>query len=69
MVRGGRVAHSGDTSLLAQVRAVRVVPTASAGLTVAHKGIRSDLLRATAWCVAAVAAPDVADEPLAFYVY
>jgi hypothetical protein len=66
-VRAGRLAHSGSPDLLAQVRAVRVVPTSTSGLTPAHKGIRADLLKATAWCVAHAATP--AQEPLGWFVY
>jgi hypothetical protein len=67
LVRAGRVAHSGSDDLLAQVRAVRVVPTATSGLAVAHKGIRADLLKATAWAVAHAATP--AQEPLGWFVF
>jgi hypothetical protein len=45
------------------------VPTTSGGLMPAHKGVRSDLLRATAWAVAAVAAPELDAAPLDFFVY
>jgi len=67
MVRGGRIAHSGDESMTAQFGSVRVVPTSSGGLTPAHKGVRSDLLRAVAWSVYATA--ERAAEPLEFFVY
>jgi hypothetical protein len=69
VVRAGKVAHPGDRGLLAQVRSFRVVPTTSGGLMPAHKGVRSDLLRATAWAVAAVAAPELDAAPLDFFVY
>jgi hypothetical protein len=67
LVRTGRLVHSGDEAMTAQVTSVRVAPTTSGGLTPAHRGVRSDLLRAMAWAVAAVAEP--ADVPLEFFVY
>jgi hypothetical protein len=53
--------------MTAQVCGVRVAPTSSGGLTPAHRGVRSDLLRAMAWAVAAVADP--VEVPLDFFVY
>jgi hypothetical protein len=53
--------------MTAQVTSVRVAPTTTGGLTPAHRGVRSDLLRAMSWAVAAVAEP--ADVPLDFFVY
>jgi phage terminase large subunit-like protein len=67
LVRAGRVAHPGSVDLLAQVKAVRLVPTSTAGLSVAHRGVRADLLKATAWCVAHAATP--AAEPPEWFVY
>jgi hypothetical protein len=67
LIRSGGLVHSGDDALTAQVGSVRLVPTSSGGLTPAHKGVRSDLLRAMAWAVQAAAEP--ASEPLAFFVY
>jgi len=67
LVRSGRLCHSGDDAMAAQVGSVRLVPTSNGGLTPAHKGVRSDLLRATAWAVQAAAEP--AAETLEFFVY
>jgi len=67
LLRAGRLAHSGDDDLAAQVRSVQLVPTSSGGLGVAHRGIRSDLLRAAAWAIADRARPT--EEPMTFYVY
>lgn len=67
LIRSGRLCHSGDEAMAAQVGSVRLVPTSSGGLTPAHKGVRSDLIRATAWAVQAAAEP--AAEPLEFFVY
>jgi hypothetical protein len=67
LVLAGQVAHSGGDALTGQVGSVRLVPVASGGLTPAHRGVRSDLLRAAAWAVAAVAVPSA--QPLDFYVY
>ena len=67
LLRAGQVAHSGDEDLALQVRSVQLVPTATGGLGVAHRGIRSDLLRATAWAIHDRHQPR--EEPLSFYVY
>jgi hypothetical protein len=67
LITSGRLVHSGDEAMAEQVGSVRVVPTTSGGLTPAHRGIRSDLLRAMAWAVAATAEPVVA--PVEFFVY
>jgi hypothetical protein len=67
LIRQGRLCHSGDTAMGVQVGSVRVVATSSGGLTPAHKGIRSDLVRAMAWSVQAMAEPTA--EPLEFFVY
>jgi hypothetical protein len=67
LLRTGRLVHSGDAAMTAQVCGVRVAPTSSGGLTPAHRGVRSDLLRAMAWAVAAVADP--VEVPLDFFVY
>jgi hypothetical protein len=67
LVRAGRVAHSGDEDLTKQATAVALSPTASGGLTQAHKGIRADLLHAAAWALADAATPS--EKPLDFYVY
>jgi hypothetical protein len=66
LIRAKRLVHSGDDDLERQVRTVRVVPSSSGGLAPAHRGIRSDLLRAVAWSAADRA---TAAEPLEFYVY
>jgi hypothetical protein len=67
LVRTGRLVHSADEAMTAQVATVRVVPTSSGGLTPAHRGVRSDLLRAMAWAAHTVAEPVVS--PLEFFVY
>jgi hypothetical protein len=67
LLKSGGLVHSGDEDLALQVRAVQLVPTATGGLGVAHRGIRSDLLRATAWAVADRHQP--ANEVMEFYVY
>jgi len=67
LVRSGRLVHSADEALTAQVAQVRVVPTSNGGLTPAHRGIRSDLLRAMAWAAHDTAEPVAA--PLEFFVY
>jgi hypothetical protein len=67
LIRSGGLCHSGDEAMTAQVASVRLVPTSSGGLTPAHKGVRSDLVRAMAWAVQAAAEP--AAEPLGFFVY
>jgi len=67
LLRAGRLVHSGDAALTSQATTVRVVATSSGGLTPAHKGIRSDLLRAMSWAVQAAA--ERAAEPLEFFVY
>jgi len=61
LVAMGRLAHSDEPALTGQVCAVRVVPSGtggSGGLQVPHRGLRSDLVRAAAWAVQAVARPD-----------
>jgi hypothetical protein len=67
VLRANELVHSGDDDLALQVRSVQLVPTSSGGLGVAHRGIRSDLLRATAWAVHDRHQPH--EEPLSFYVY
>jgi len=67
LLRQGRLCHSGDEAMAVQVGSVRVLATSSGGLTPAHRGIRSDLLRAMAWTVQAMAEP--ASEPLQFFAY
>jgi hypothetical protein len=67
LVRTGRLCHSGDDAMSSQFGSVRVVPTSSGGLTPAHRGVRADLVKATAWAVQAVAEPVAA--PLEFFVY
>jgi hypothetical protein len=67
LIRTGRLCHSGDEPMATQFGSVRVVPTSNGGLTPAHRGVRSDLVKATAWAVQAVAEP--AAEPLEFFVY
>jgi hypothetical protein len=67
LLRTGRLVHSGDAAMAAQVATVRVVATSSGGLTPAHRGVRSDLLRAMSWAVQAVA--EAPAEPLEFFVY
>jgi hypothetical protein len=67
LLRAGRLAHSGDEELALQVRTVQLVPTMAGGLGVAHRGIRSDLLRAAGWALADRARPIA--EPMGFYVY
>jgi hypothetical protein len=67
LLRAGGLVHSGDEDLAQQVRAVQLVPTATGGLGIAHRGIRSDLLRATAWAVADRHQPP--QEAMDFYVY
>jgi hypothetical protein len=67
MLRAGRLVHSGDEDLAGQVRSVQLVPTSSGGLGVAHRGVRSDFLRAAAWALADRARP--VSEPMGFYVY
>ena len=52
---GREVVPLGDGALSTQATTVRVVATTSGGLTPAHKGVRSDLLRAMAWAVHAAA--------------
>jgi hypothetical protein len=67
LLRSRGLVHSGDEDLALQVRAVQLVPTATGGLGIAHRGIRSDLLRATAWAVADRHQPH--QEAMEFYVY
>jgi hypothetical protein len=67
LVRTGRLVHSADEAMTAQVATVRVVPTSNGGLTPAHRGVRSDLLRAMAWAAHAVAEP--VTPVLDFFVY
>jgi hypothetical protein len=67
LLRTGQLCHSGDEAMADQFGTVRVVPTSNGGLTPAHKGVRSDLVKATAWAVHAAA--EVAAEPLGFFVY
>jgi hypothetical protein len=67
LLKSGRLAHSGDPDLADQVATVRLVPTLAGGLSLAHRGIRADLLKAAAWSVAAMAAPEAA--ALEFFVY
>jgi hypothetical protein len=67
LVLTGRLAHSGDAAMAEQVATVRVVPTSSGGLTPAHRGVRSDLVKALAWAVQAC--QERVAEPLGFFVY
>jgi len=67
LLKSGGLVHSGDEDLALQVRAVQLSPSATGGLMVAHRGIRSDLLRATAWAVADRHQP--VQEAMEFYVY
>jgi len=67
LARGGKVTHSGDPTLAAQITTVGLVPTVTGGLSQAHRGIRADLLHAVAWAVAETSTP--AAEPLTFFVY
>jgi hypothetical protein len=58
LVRSGRLAHSGDADMGGQVASVRLVPSATGGLILAHgDSVRGDLLKAMAWAVADRAAP------------
>lgn len=66
LVHHGRLVHGGARELSGQVTACRVV-SRDGGLAVAHRGVRSDLVRAMAWAVQQVVrpAPMVPD----FFVY
>jgi hypothetical protein len=67
LIKSGRLCHSGDEAMATQFGAVRVVATSNGGLTPAHRGVRSDLVRAVAWAVQAAAEPQA--ESLEFFVY
>jgi hypothetical protein len=57
LVLAGGLAHSGELELLEQVATTRLLPSAAGGLTVAHTGVRHDLLKAAAWALADRAEP------------
>lgn len=63
----GRLRHDGGTELAEQVAGLLVVPSPAGGLTVSTRSGRTDLARAAAWAVQALAAGR--DEPLEFFVY
>jgi hypothetical protein len=66
LVNAGRVMHDGGTELTTQVIGMRVLPGSEGGLSVSPRSPRSDLARAAAWAVHAVANQPV---PLPFFVH
>jgi hypothetical protein len=52
LILSGRLAHSGDPDMAAQVSTVRLIASPSGGLVFAHgDSVRPDLLKALAWAV------------------
>jgi hypothetical protein len=67
LVRSGRLVHSPDEDVAGQVCGTRWAAHADGGLAPAHRGVRCDAVKATAWAVAVVAAETEAPQP--FYVF
>jgi hypothetical protein len=66
MVNAGQIVHGGDRTLSGQMTACRVTAR-DGGLVITNRGVRGDLVRATAWAVMVAARPSGAAIP--FFVY
>lgn len=66
MVNAGQLVHGGDRTLSGQMTACRVTAR-DGGLVITNRGVRGDLVRATAWAVMVAARPSGAAIP--FFVY
>jgi hypothetical protein len=66
MVNAGQLIHGGDRTLSGQMTACRVTAR-DGGLVITNRGVRGDLVRATAWAVMVATRPSGAAIP--FFVY
>jgi hypothetical protein len=65
MVNAGQLVHGGERTLSGQMTACRVTAR-DGGLVITNRGVRGDLVRATAWAVMVAARPGAA---VPFFVY
>jgi hypothetical protein len=65
MVNAGQIVHGGDRTLSGQMTACRVTAR-DGGLVITNRGVRGDLVRATAWAVMLAARPGT---NVPFFVY
>ena len=65
LVQQQRLVHPGDAGMTAQLTACKVQPR-DGGLSVAHRGVRHDLVRAVAWASTVAAHQPT---PVPFFVY